>query len=126
MRGKLDDEKLGAAVEMLQAATTKYPAQGAIISAVFFVQVTFDITDGKRFQGNGGGAFTPGGGALWGDVYTDDIDRLYREAKSFSVIATNAYVNVMIYDSSSNLLGHLEAGAVSTVTGFGGGTGGWS
>jgi Rhodococcus equi virulence-associated protein len=124
--GKLDQEKIDAAVNKIQADVTSYPAQGALASMIFYVKCSVTVDSGKTFDGNAGGAFTPGGGALFGDVYTDDINKLYGNTVSFQLTATPVYVYVLFFDGNSNLLGHFQSGAVSTVTGVGGGTGSWS
>jgi hypothetical protein len=124
--GKLDQEKIDAAVNKIQADVTSYPAHGALASMIFYVKCSVTVDGGKTFDGNAGGAFTPGGGALFGDVYTDDINRLYSNTASFQLTATPVYVYVLFFDGNSNLLGHFQSGAVSTVTGVGGGTGSWS
>jgi len=126
MQGKLDEDKIDAAVEGITAATGVYPANGEIASMIFYVRVGVQVTGGKSFVGDGGGAFTPGGGALFGNVYTDDIDTVYGRTVSFEVNATPVYLSVLFFDSNSNLLGHFQSGGISTVTGVGGGTGSWS
>src|SRR5436190_23549531 len=96
--GKLDQEKIEAAVRGIQADVTAYPANGAIASMIFYVKCGVSVTDGKSLTGNAGGACTPGGGALFGDVYTDDINRLYSNSVSFQVTATPVYVSVLFSD----------------------------
>lgn len=126
MDGKLDAEKLEAARQQLQAATASYAANGSIVSMIFYLQVQIAVSGGKTFNGKAGGVSTPGGGALFGTVYTDDIDRLYASTVSFEFQATSVYTSVLFFDSDSNLLGHFQAGAVSIVNGVGGGSGSWS
>jgi hypothetical protein len=126
-QGKLEQDKVDAAVAALKAADTSYPANGSVASFMFYLQFQVTIKDGgKTFNGKAGGITTPGGGALWGDVYTDDLDRLYAATKSFEFQATSVYTSLLFFDGSSNLLGHFESGSVSTVNGVGGGSGGWS
>lgn len=128
-KGKLTDAEIqegaNSIAEALKAvgkqltAQTKYSANGGITFTVGWVHI--GITVGPRnCQGDGGGAFSLGGGYFWGDVYTADIDRLYRDTVSFQVNVTPVYANVNFFDSSSNLLGHFEGGGVC----FGGGIGG--
>lgn len=124
--GKLEPEKIEAAVQALQATTTSYPANGSVASFIFYLQFQVNVTGGKSFDGKAGGVSTPGGGALIGDVYTDDIDRLYSDTVSFEFQGTSVYTSLLFFDSSSNLLGHFQAGSVSTVNGIGGGSGHWS
>lgn len=129
VQGHMPDDHIANAVSAMQAADTAYPiSNGSIIGGVFYVRVTAAITVNGRvynFYGNGGGLFTPGGGALMGDIYTSDAVRLVTTTVSFQVNATPVYVNVNFFDNSSNLLGSLHTGAVSTVVGIGGGTGSW-
>ncbi|HEY0737665.1 MAG TPA: VapA/VapB family virulence-associated protein [Herpetosiphonaceae bacterium] len=126
MHGKLEQEKIDAAVTALKATTAKYPATGSVASLIFYLKFQVNITGGKTFDGNAGGASSPGGGALFGDVYTDDINRLYRDTVSFEFNATPVYLSILFFDGNSNLLGHFQSGALSTVLGIGGGKGEWS
>lgn len=125
--GKLEQDKVDAAVVALKAADTSYPANGSVASFMFYLQFQVSIKDGgKRFDGKAGGITTPGGGALFGDVYTDDLNRLYAATKSFEFQATSVYTSLLFFDGNSNLLGHFQSGSVSTVNGVGGGSGSWS
>ena len=122
----LEPELVEAAAERLRTLTTAYPAQGSVASMIFYLQIAVDIKGGKHFRGHAGGISTPGGGGAWGDVYTDDLDRLYSATKSFQFNATPVYFNVNFFDGSSHLLGHFQAGAFSTALGTGGGSGSWT
>lgn len=125
--GVLEQEKIDAAVSKITLTTTSYPANGSVASFIFYLKFQVIIKNGgKTFDGNAGGISTPGGGALIGDVYTDDINRLYSDTKSFEFNATPVYTSLLFFDNNSNLLGHFQAGAVSTVAGIGGGSGKWS
>jgi hypothetical protein len=126
MEGKLDQEKIDAAARSIQADTGSYPAHGSVASFIFYLKFGVTVTDGKTFDGDAGGATTPGGGALFGDVYTDDLNALYSNTVSFEFNATPVYTSLLFFDGNSNLLGHFQAGAVSTIAGVGGGTGSWS
>ncbi len=127
--GKFTEEKLDQIVEqLLSEDTTAYACNGAIVSGVFWVEVTVDSWDGqaKEYQNDGGGVFTPGGGALIGAVYTDDLEGLLANTVSFEVNAAAAYTSILFFDSDSNCLGSYQSGSVSTVVGLGGGKGGWA
>ena len=124
--GKLDAEKIDAATNAITTATGVYPAHCSIASLIFYAKVQVVVDGGKTFDGNAGGAFTPGGGVAFGDVYTDDINALYSNTATFAITATNVYVAVYFWDSNHNFLGHFQGGGISTVTGAGGGTGSWS
>lgn len=127
MHGKLDDDTIQATTKALLSPATAYPANGSVVSMIFYLQFQVTVTGGgKTFNGKAGGISTPGGGALFGDVYTDDINRLYADTVSFEFQATPVYLSLLFFDSDSNLLGHFQCGAVSTVSGIGGGTGNWS
>lgn len=126
MHGKLEQDKIDAATAALKATTTKYAATGSVASLIFYLKFQVNITGGKSFNGNAGGASSPGGGALFGDVYTDDLNRLYRDTVSFEFNATPVYLSILFFDGNSNLLGHFQSGAISTVLGIGGGKGEWS
>ncbi|WGD37440.1 VapA/VapB family virulence-associated protein [Lysinibacter sp. HNR] len=109
-----------------------YNVTGNVASAIFYLQLGVQVQDGsgvvfETLKGNAGGIFTPGGGALvTGTLSTNDSERLFAHTVSFQITAAAAGFSVLFFDSSSNLLGHLEAGGVSTVVGVGGGTASWS
>jgi hypothetical protein len=127
MEGKLDNASINSVTESLLAPSTpSYPATGSVASFIFYLQFVIEIKNGKRFDGKAGGLSTPGGGALYGDVYTDDLERLYRDTVSFEFQGTPVYLSILFFDGNSNLLGHFQGGALSTVTGVGGGSGRWS
>ncbi|WP_371682978.1 VapA/VapB family virulence-associated protein [Flavobacterium sp. H122] len=128
MKGKLEDAAIESAKkQILKAATQSYPARGSVASFMFYLQFQIEIQNGgKTFNGKAGGLTTPGGGALYGDVYTDDINRLYANTVSFQFNCTPVYTSLLFFDGNSNLLGHFQSGSVSTVLGVGGGSGSWS
>lgn len=122
----LDNDKLVAAEAALLSTQTAYPANGSVASFIFYFVFQVTVKSGKQFNGKGGGISTPGGGALFGDVYSDDINRLYRDTVSFQFNCTPVYTNLNFFDKHSNFLGSFQSGSVSTVTGTGGGSGNWS
>ncbi|MCK8495194.1 VapA/VapB family virulence-associated protein [Spirosoma sp. RP8] len=126
LQGILEPALVDSAVNQLLTTTNRYPATGSVASMIFYLKFRVDVTNGKSFEGNAGGVSSPGGGALFGDVYTDDIDRLYRDTVSFQFNATPVYTNLNFFDSHSNFLGSFQSGSVSTVLGTGGGKGSWS
>ncbi|OUE40933.1 MULTISPECIES: VapA/VapB family virulence-associated protein [Halomonadaceae] len=126
MHGKLEPEKIDDVAQTLVASETAYPANGSVASLIFYLKFQVNITNGgKTFDGNAGGASSPGGGALFGHVYTNDLERLYRDTVSFEFQGTPVYLSILFFDSHSKLLGHFQSGAVSTVIGVGGGKGKW-
>ncbi len=125
---KLGEAKTDQIIENMLAGDTAYAADGAIVSGVFWVQVNVNDWDGqsKAYVGEGGGVFTPGGGALIGAVYTDDLDTLLASTTRFEVNAAAAYTSIVFFDDDSNCLGSYQSGSVSTVVGIGGGKGSWA
>lgn len=126
LAGAMDADKIDAISESVAAATTGYPANGSIVSLIFYFRFQVNVVGGKSFNGDAGGIGGPGGGALFGTVYTDDINRLYSSTTSFAFTSTPPYFAMYFFDGNSNPLGTFQAGAVSIVTGSGGGTGSWS
>ncbi|MEX2499847.1 MAG: VapA/VapB family virulence-associated protein [Wenzhouxiangellaceae bacterium] len=134
--GQLDDDVVQQTCKSLEASTpeqlkaaTSYGANGSLASLVFYVKAQCNINGGKTFDGSAWGVSFPGGGALFGDVYLADassLNDLYSRTSSFTFTATPVYTAFYFFDSKSTLLGHFQAGSVSTVTGTGGGSGGWS
>jgi hypothetical protein len=126
VKGRMPQSDIDAIVSSLKATATAYSATGSVASMIFYLRFTVDVKDGKHFTGDAGGVSTPGGGALIGDVYTDSLENLYAKTVSFEFNATSVYTSLLFFDSSSHLLGHFQAGAVSTVNGVGGGKGSWT
>lgn len=127
MQGKLDDKTISSVKNQILTATTAYPANGSVASFIFYLQFQVTIKNGgKTFNGKGGGISSPGGGALYGDVYTDNINLLYSNTVSMQFNCAFAYTSILFFDKNSNLLGSFQSGSVSTVAGIGGGSGSWS
>ncbi|KAA9333501.1 VapA/VapB family virulence-associated protein [Hymenobacter busanensis] len=125
MEGVLEPEDLNAAVHTILTTTKHYPAKGNVVSLAFYMQFQVYIDGGKTFNGKGGALSSPGAGALYGAVYTSDLDRLYRDTTSIQFNVAEEYTNINFFDRFSNLLGSFHSGSVSTVNGIGGGTGSW-
>lgn len=134
--GKISNTELKTSLQGIEKITasklkaaTAYSANGSLASLVLYVKAQCNVNGGKSFNGSAWGASFPGGGALFGDVYLADgvtLDQLYSKTGSFKFTATPVYTAFYFYDSNDKLLGHFQAGSVSTVTGVGGGAGGWS
>jgi hypothetical protein len=134
VKEKSSEDAVSHAVESPQNApetgliATHYPASGSLASMLFYVKAQCKIND-KTFDGNAWGVNFPGGGALFGEVYLSDnttLNDLYSKTSNFLYTATPLYTAFYFYDSDNNLLGHFQAGSVSTVFGSGGGSGSWS
>lgn len=134
--GKLSPDAMRRTVESLEQINesqlkdaTAYGASGSLASLILYVKAQCNINNGKSFNGSAWGISFPGGGALFGDVYlagATTLAQLYSATGSFKFTATPVYTAFYFFDSKDNLLGHFQAGSVSTVTGTGGGAGGWS
>ena len=125
----LDDDKLAAAVDAITTATTSYPATAWFANFFFYMHCECQITgDAARFRGNAGGIFAPplvGAGGYFGNLFTDDKQKLYQQTTTFEVHSVVAYCGMTFWDSNHNLLGHFESGGIGSL-GLGGGTGTWS
>jgi hypothetical protein len=126
LEGKVSEDVIKATEKGLAAASTAYAANGSIASLIIYQKCQCQVSGGKTFNGSSWGFAIPGGGALIGTVYTDDINRLYSQTTNFAVYATPVYTAFYFYDGPGNLLGHFQAGSISTVAGSGGGYGSWS
>jgi len=128
MHGKMPEDDINNIVASLTAlaGATAYPAEGSIASLLFYMKVQVTVKDSKTFNGNAGTIGSPGGGALWGHLYTDDINLVYRDTQSFELNATPVYTSIIFFNGKSQVLGSFQAGALSTVLGIGGGTGSWT
>lgn len=126
MKDVMSEAQIDKTLSEMASFTNQYAAQCQIASTIFYVFITPAVEGGQNgVDGHGGGLFTPGGGGSWGHLYTDDIERLYRDTISYQVNAAAAYLNVNFFDGHSNLLGHYHGGGVGTVVGIGGGTIRW-
>lgn len=126
--GKVDEGLLDKAAESLDGSLeveSAYPANGAIASILFWLRCRCNVDGGKTFTGDAFGLAVPGGSALFGDVYTDDLDRLYADTRNFTVVAAAAYTAFIFQDEQNNTLGTFHAGAVGTTVGTAYGTGRW-
>jgi len=125
LTGKMDDHTIAEGNKALAAATMAYGATGSVASMILYQDFGLSVFNGKTFQGNAGGIAAPGNGALYGDVYTSDINRLYNDTDSFAFTATPLYTAIFFYDKQHSLLGYFQAGTVAAIAGTGGGRGKW-
>ncbi|EMB0478163.1 VapA/VapB family virulence-associated protein, partial [Escherichia coli] len=108
----LPKDQVSQILDKIASAENKYSAKTTLASAIFYIKVDTQITGegGKHFSGNAGGLSSPGGGVLFGDLYTNDLEMLYKNTVSFQITMTPVFCSVLFFDSSSNLLGHFEGG----------------
>lgn len=107
------------------SSSSTFGGSGSVLSVIFYLKFQLSV-EGKSFNGSGGGVSSPGGGALMGTVFTDDLEKLFNETQNFQFNCTPVYTSLLFFDNKSNLLGHFQGGSVSTVLGVGGGSGSWS
>lgn len=107
-------------------AQQQWAVHGVLASALVYQLLTLTVDGGEQFQGYAGGVSFPGGAAVWGTLFTDDIQRLYDQTASFQFNAVGPYLNVNFFDRHGTLLGHAQLGGVSSVIGIGGGSGTWT
>ena len=126
--GKVDDKTIQATINSLMddAGTNMYAASCTIASGIFALKFTVHSKhDDKTFDGTAGAIATAGGGAMWGTIYTKDIEQLYEHTHAFEFQGMAAYLSLLFFDHHSNLLGHFQSGGISNTVGVGGGTGSW-
>ena len=126
LQGKVQQSSIDSSVQVLASSNTAYGANGSIASLIFYMKCQCTINGGKTFNGSAWGVSFPGGGALFGDVYTNDINALYANTVSFTLVCTPVYTTFIFNDVNGNALGSFQAGSISTVSGTGGGSGSWS
>ncbi|GAA4390721.1 VapA/VapB family virulence-associated protein [Hymenobacter koreensis] len=125
MRGVLSDEQIDAAVHTMLTTTTTYPAKGNVVSMAFYLQFQVSVLAGQTFEGKGGGISPPGASALYGEIFTNDLELLYRHTAGMQFHVASSYATVNFFDRHSNLLGSFCSSSVSMVQGTGGGYGKW-
>ncbi len=110
----------------LQGVETAYEATGNIACAVIWARVQARLIDrNMHFQADTWGGGSPGGGALFGHIYTDNVDELLQNTSKVLVYACAAYTAFVFQNRVERVLGHFQAGSVSTVAGFFKGDGRW-
>jgi hypothetical protein len=61
---------------------------------IFSLRFGVTVSGGESFQGDAGGLSTPGAGARFGDVSTDNLARLYIDTRSFQLIVVAGLFSV--------------------------------
>lgn len=124
---KYDANKISAKTSgFAEDAANKYPANGSFVSAVVFYHFWVNIKNQtKQFNGNAGGIGIPGGGAMVGDVYTDNLSLLLKDTYSFQFGTTPLYFELLFFAKEGDYLGTFQAGGIGIALGTGGGNGSW-
>ncbi len=118
--------QLSFATEATAEQGYTYSVHGLVTSLAVYQHFSLTVEDdGKTFTGDSGGISVPGVAVLKGTLFTEDLQRLYKDTVSFQYNAVGPYMNINFFDSHSTLLGHVQSGSIGTLTGIGGGTGGW-
>ena len=125
LRGKIDDQEVEKTLKAIRNPAAAYSTGGSVLCAVFYWRIWLTLR-GTNFYGNAGGIGGLGGGSTNGDIYTDDINKLFRETVSFQFNSAFVYLNVNFFNAHSQLLGNYQGGGVGICGGTGGGSGYWS
>jgi hypothetical protein len=120
MNGKMDQGLIQLAKNIILGRTTSYSAEVS-----FDGNFEVNIDNGKSFYATDLYSLVFGGGVFFGDVYTDDLNRLYRDTVSFEFKNTAIYLSLIFFDRNSNHLGTFQCGAFSSVSCVGVGLGTW-
>jgi hypothetical protein len=121
MEGKLDPAQIEAGAATIASAGQSYPATAMIDS---FGTLRVQVQGGKTFRARIVIDFSQG--RAEGLVFTNDIERLYRETVSFQFAFTPASVSVVFFDGANTVLGTFQGGPAPFFSGVGGGGGSWS
>src|ERR1043165_7437193 len=100
LQGRLEQPKINAIMTALATPTSQvYPANAEFISFVFYFRVYCNVNGGKGFQGNAGGAGLPTGAASAGNLFTDDINRLYQRTDGFTFESAASCFGIQFFDA---------------------------
>ncbi|MCY1064669.1 VapA/VapB family virulence-associated protein [Nannocystis sp. RBIL2] len=122
LQGALAPAQLDALCRLVSEASDEHPAYGQVTPCVC---VRIAAPAGKTFRSEPGPCEFDGPPAN-GQVYTDDLDLLYRTTRNYQYTATPVYVSVVFFDDSGGVLGVFQGAAPSIISGIGGGVGSWS
>lgn len=124
----LDLHFIGEVEKAFSLTETAYGADITVQSAIFYQRLDAYITGySDSFDGKCGGiSGFPGSYSAAGNVYPDDLDKLFSETASVMFVFAVVYSSLIWFDSSHNLLGPFQGGGFSLLSGSGGGTGSWS
>ncbi|QNK41809.1 VapA/VapB family virulence-associated protein [Caproicibacter fermentans] len=128
LRPKMSTIEIDYFMQDIKFTSTKYPGDFSIIDVIFYQQWKVHIHDFKQyFSGDAGGIAGLGFGCGSGYLYTDDIEKLFRETKTFYWFSAEiVYYSIYFLGEKSKLLGHFQAyGGAPSVGGTGGGSGSW-
>ncbi|CAI0926721.1 VapA/VapB family virulence-associated protein [Serratia proteamaculans] len=123
----ITEKQLSEIAKTLALESTAYGATLDIYDSIFYVGIKINLDDYPwKFDGNAGGfGGFPGTYMSSGDLYSDDLEKLWNNTDSFMFIFTPVYSSIIFFDSSSNSLGSFNGGNLSFAAGTGGGTGSW-
>lgn len=119
MNGKMDQVLIQLAKNIILDKIAPHSAELS-----FEVNFEINVDNGKTFYTTDFAGFASGG-VSFGDIYTDDLNRLYRDTVSFEFTNTTIYLSIVFLDRNSSNLGTFQCGSFSPVTGVGTGFGTW-
>jgi len=127
--GKMTPGQLSAVLDALKATSPaqKISASGSVAGALFWCKFTLEC-QGHSFDHSAWGGGTLGGGGCWGDIYTDDLARCFRDTRSFSLTVTPASVLATFHAADNTLLAtFIGGGYMAPAFSFvGGSSGSWT
>lgn len=126
-KGKLSQVLIDSITESLRAETSGFPAKGLVTAATFFLRFHLEmLADHMIFDGTAGGLGGMSPAMLVGDVYTNDLPKLYANTVKFGFQGTQLYISLQFYDANDRVLGVFQGAGGANVNGAGGGPGHWS
>ncbi len=119
-------QEIAAAIVSMTFMADRYPTKGTVASRVFYLHFQVQTEGGKMFNGRLPDISSPAGGTMEGDLYTNNIDRLYRDTVDFEFQSNSIYTSLLFFDYRGHLLGHFKGSPLLSHGGIGVGTGKWS
>jgi hypothetical protein len=125
----VDAEKIDTTVKRVLDASTVYPANASIVTALRVeIQVTItEIPPDGVFTGWASGIGTSvGSSSLIGYVQTDDYNTMCAKTTNFNVLPLGPSMAIGFWDDNGNWTGAYSGVEISTLLGAFSGSGSWS
>ncbi|CDL82734.1 VapA/VapB family virulence-associated protein [Xenorhabdus szentirmaii] len=107
--------------------TQNYTALATIESTIIHQFFKVGLTGYPvHFEGSTTGLSTPGFGSSAGLVFTDNLDKLVSDTRSFWFVGNMSYLGMYFYNDDGSWLGQFQGASLSLVIGGGTGRGEWS
>jgi hypothetical protein len=126
VKGKLADATIEAVVQALETAAICYPVLITFTKVPFYATIGVAVQGGKRFEGTFGPPNGIGMGVtVAGVLYTENMELLYSDTRSFEILSTAAYMGVLFFSGNFALLGHVQAASLFPASLIVSGSGRW-